>query len=344
MVRFSLSLSCNGVSWLVGGFRSDDIASGAGDVSHNRHLLSHQAIDKLALAGIGFAAYSHNHVTAAAIATALDDLKIGMIVRVRASSTNDQGEWIGGQDVVLPAGGAVQLDRVLVGELGYHGSAWARIESYDEDLNVQVWGTGGMSHQLQGPRAGLINREWDNRFLDRLIEDPEGLADLPHIDYVREAGSEGIELVMWLIAVPILVLWHKHLSYAIEPERIVIRKGILSRIQQNIPFSMVTDFRLQRSLYDRALGIGSIQVQTAGQGVTGAGYEGKLAGLADWDDLHEDLRRRSRLLTGVVHSSARGAAGAAPSTSASETVPRPAGPGSRGRSGPRPGSDLWPEP
>lgn len=74
------------------------------------------------------------------------------------------------------------------------------IESFDEDLNVQIWGTGGMSHQLQGPRAGLINREFDNAFLDRLIADPEGLASVPHIDYVREAGSEGIELVMWLIA------------------------------------------------------------------------------------------------------------------------------------------------
>jgi protocatechuate 4,5-dioxygenase beta chain len=74
------------------------------------------------------------------------------------------------------------------------------VESYDPDIKVQVWGTGGMSHQLQGPRAGLINREWDNRFLDRLIADPAGLAELPHIDYVREAGSEGIELVMWLIA------------------------------------------------------------------------------------------------------------------------------------------------
>lgn len=73
------------------------------------------------------------------------------------------------------------------------------IESFDEDLNVQVWGTGGMSHQLQGPRAGLINREFDNAFLDRLVSDPEGLAQMPHIDYVREAGSEGIELVMWLI-------------------------------------------------------------------------------------------------------------------------------------------------
>ena len=74
------------------------------------------------------------------------------------------------------------------------------VESYDQDLNVQIWGTGGMSHQLQGPRAGLINREWDNAFLDELIADPERLSGRPHIDYVREAGSEGIELVMWLIA------------------------------------------------------------------------------------------------------------------------------------------------
>ncbi len=74
------------------------------------------------------------------------------------------------------------------------------VESYDEPLDVQIWGTGGMSHQLQGPRAGLINREFDNAFLDRLIADPADLATMPHIDYVREAGSEGIELVMWLIA------------------------------------------------------------------------------------------------------------------------------------------------
>ncbi len=74
------------------------------------------------------------------------------------------------------------------------------VASYDAPLKVQVWGTGGMSHQLQGPRAGLINHEWDNAFLDQLIADPAALAQKPHIDYVREAGSEGIELVMWLIA------------------------------------------------------------------------------------------------------------------------------------------------
>ncbi|AOS79406.1 MULTISPECIES: class III extradiol dioxygenase subunit beta [Hydrogenophaga] len=74
------------------------------------------------------------------------------------------------------------------------------VESYDEDLKVHIWGTGGMSHQLQGPRAGFINKDFDNRFLDLLETDPEAAAAIPHIDYVREAGSEGIELVMWLIA------------------------------------------------------------------------------------------------------------------------------------------------
>ena len=74
------------------------------------------------------------------------------------------------------------------------------VESFDPDLKVQIWGTGGMSHQLQGPRAGLINREFDNAWLDKLIDDPAAAAATPHIDYVREAGSEGIELVMWLIA------------------------------------------------------------------------------------------------------------------------------------------------
>jgi len=74
------------------------------------------------------------------------------------------------------------------------------IALYDEPLTVQVWGTGGMSHQLQGPRAGLINQAFDQAFLDRLIADPVGLAQMPHLDYVREAGSEAIELVMWLVA------------------------------------------------------------------------------------------------------------------------------------------------
>jgi protocatechuate 4,5-dioxygenase beta chain len=80
------------------------------------------------------------------------------------------------------------------------GKAIAKaVKSYGEDLRVLVLGTGGMSHQLQGPRAGLINREFDMQFLDRLANDPESLARISHVEYVREAGSEAIEMVMWLV-------------------------------------------------------------------------------------------------------------------------------------------------
>jgi protocatechuate 4,5-dioxygenase beta chain len=73
------------------------------------------------------------------------------------------------------------------------------VESFDRDLRVVIFGTGGMSHQLQGPRAGLINKEFDNRFLDNLTRDPAALVRIPHIEYLRDTGSEGIEMVMWLI-------------------------------------------------------------------------------------------------------------------------------------------------
>ena len=73
------------------------------------------------------------------------------------------------------------------------------INQYDEDLNVIVFGTGGMSHQLQAQRAGLINSEWDKKFLDLLTEDPVAGAEITHIEYLREAGSEGIEMVMWYV-------------------------------------------------------------------------------------------------------------------------------------------------
>ena len=74
------------------------------------------------------------------------------------------------------------------------------VESWPQDLRVVIFGTGGMSHQLQGARAGLINKEFDRRFLDNLVKDPVALTKIPFIEYVREAGSEGIEMVMWLIA------------------------------------------------------------------------------------------------------------------------------------------------
>jgi len=73
------------------------------------------------------------------------------------------------------------------------------VESYPGAERVVIVGTGGMSHQLHGERAGLINAEFDAAFLDDLVSDPEKAAAISHVEYLREAGSEGIELVMWLV-------------------------------------------------------------------------------------------------------------------------------------------------
>ncbi|MEE2991617.1 MAG: class III extradiol dioxygenase subunit beta [Gemmatimonadota bacterium] len=71
------------------------------------------------------------------------------------------------------------------------------VESYPEDLRVAIVGTGGLSHQLQGERAGLINSEFDTTFLEKLVTEPETIKSTSHTEYLREAGSEGIEMIMW---------------------------------------------------------------------------------------------------------------------------------------------------
>ena len=73
------------------------------------------------------------------------------------------------------------------------------VESYDRDIKVAIFGTGGLSHQLQGERAGVINEEYDEQFLDDLAANPEKVAQISHTEWLRETGSEGIEAVMWLI-------------------------------------------------------------------------------------------------------------------------------------------------
>jgi protocatechuate 4,5-dioxygenase, beta chain len=73
------------------------------------------------------------------------------------------------------------------------------VASWPGNERVVVYGTGGLSHQISGQRAGLINTEFDRQFLDLLVNDPETAAKIPHIDFVREAGAEGVEMVMWLV-------------------------------------------------------------------------------------------------------------------------------------------------
>ena len=72
------------------------------------------------------------------------------------------------------------------------------IESYPQHLKVVVLGTGGLSHQLEGERAGFINKKFDLMCMEKLVSDPESLARLSIHDLVREAGAQGTEFIQWL--------------------------------------------------------------------------------------------------------------------------------------------------
>jgi gallate dioxygenase len=73
------------------------------------------------------------------------------------------------------------------------------VESYPEPLDVVIIGTGGLSHQVHGERAGFNNSAWDLEFLEAIVSDPERLASMHHEDFARAGGWESMEVIMWLI-------------------------------------------------------------------------------------------------------------------------------------------------
>ena len=110
------------------------------------------------------------------------------------------------------------------------------------------------------------------------------------------------QVLLWAISIPIIKLWIKNLEYIIQDDRITIHKGILTKTQQNIPYRSVTDFALKRTIYDRFLGIGSINIQTAGQSQSASGYEGSLIGLIDYENLHSEMKEKLKILHPVSES------------------------------------------
>ncbi|RMF39312.1 MAG: protocatechuate 3,4-dioxygenase [Alphaproteobacteria bacterium] len=71
--------------------------------------------------------------------------------------------------------------------------------SYPEDIKIVVLGTGGLSHQLDGERAGFINKEFDRMCMEKIVTDPEALTKIGRIELVEKAGAQGTEFLMWMM-------------------------------------------------------------------------------------------------------------------------------------------------
>jgi protocatechuate 4,5-dioxygenase beta chain len=74
------------------------------------------------------------------------------------------------------------------------------VRAWDSDKRVVIIGTGGLSHQLDGERAGHINKAFDLEFMDSLIANPQWATQYSIHELVEKTGTQGVELVMWLAA------------------------------------------------------------------------------------------------------------------------------------------------
>ncbi len=129
-----------------------------------------------------------------------------------------------------------------------------------------------------------------------VILDPE----VSNADFVKYVWSwvAGFLIVFWMLTPWFQYLWIINLKYSVDDERVMIQKGIITKKNVSIPYSAVTDFTLSRSLYERWLDIGTLFIQTAGQGAQAGVHEGKLEGIVEFDALHSLLRAKVKAYRG----------------------------------------------
>ncbi len=74
------------------------------------------------------------------------------------------------------------------------------IAAWNSDKKVVMIGSGGLSHQLDGERAGFINKPFDLKFMQSMIDEPEWAAQFSIHEIVEKTGTQGVELLNWLAA------------------------------------------------------------------------------------------------------------------------------------------------
>jgi protocatechuate 4,5-dioxygenase beta chain len=112
-----------------------------------------------------------------------------------------------------------------------------RAQPSSNDLRVVVIATGGLSHQLDGTRAGFINKEFDKTCLEKIVSDPEWLTQYSAHDLVRDAGAQGVELLMWFVMRGAMTgrVTEKHRSYHIPISNTAAAVMVLENNEFEIP-------------------------------------------------------------------------------------------------------------
>lgn len=130
---------------------------------------------------------------------ALIDHAVSLPLALLWPEHNARGEWP--VQIVPVCINTVQAPYPSAARCYQLGQAIRRaVESWESDARVLIIGSGGLSHQLDGERAGFINKDFDLQFMDSLVGDPEWVTQYSNHELVELTGTQGIELLMWVVA------------------------------------------------------------------------------------------------------------------------------------------------
>lgn len=100
--------------------------------------------------------------------------------------------------------------------------------------------------------------------------------------------STGINLVWYLPGILLVIPYYNSLTYEVQEDEVIVRAGIVTKSVKHVPYRTVTNIKVMRDPFDRILGIGTLNIQTAGMsGQQGA--EESLVGLTNVDAIYEDV-------------------------------------------------------
>jgi uncharacterized membrane protein YdbT with pleckstrin-like domain len=123
----------------------------------------------------------------------------------------------------------------------------------------------------------------------------------------------------WLIALILSGPYYRSLRYEVQDDEVVVNVGIWTKSVKHVPYRTVTNLQVKRDVVDRWLGIGTLNIQTAGMsGQTGA--EERLVGLSGVQEVYESVAEELRRFRG----------GMAPTQADVELEPAVAQPGGLG--------------
>jgi uncharacterized membrane protein YdbT with pleckstrin-like domain len=109
-----------------------------------------------------------------------------------------------------------------------------------------------------------------------------------------------LDLAWWILAVLLVGPYYKSLSYELQDDQIVMHVGIWQKSVKHVPFRTVTNITVKQGLLDRLLGLGTLDIQTAGMSGQQGGAEQSLVGLENAQAVYEKVAAELRRYRGAM--------------------------------------------